>query len=155
MRVHKLGLSLFVSTLLAAPQAWAQVYKCVDATGNTVYSQSPCPPGQSAKVLSRKPAAVEDTAPAKPGAKPPANPEQDYRKRQKEREEADKKAGEQAAQAKQRQEQCTRARESVAQYEMGGRFSGMNEKGERYFMDESQIAQAKARAQALVNESCK
>ena len=55
----------------------------------------------------------------------------------------------------QRQEQCARARESVAQYEMGGRFSGMNEKGERYFMDENQIAQAKARAQALVTESCK
>jgi hypothetical protein len=153
--MNTLRFSRLAAALALAPQAWAQVYKCVDASGSTVYSQSPCPPGQSAKVLSRKPAAVEDTAPAKPGAKPPANPEQDFRKRQKEREEADKKAGEQAAQAKQRQEQCARARESVAQYEMGGRFSGMNEKGERYFMDENQIAQAKARAQALVNESCK
>jgi len=155
MRAHPLGLSLFASRLLVAPQAWAQVYKCVDAAGSTVYSQSPCPPGQSAKVLSRKPAAVPDAPATKGGAKPAANPEQEYRKRQKEREEADKKANEQSAEAKQRQEQCARARESVAQYEMGGRFSGMNEKGERYFMDENQIAQAKARAQALVTESCK
>ncbi|TMH70136.1 MAG: DUF4124 domain-containing protein [Betaproteobacteria bacterium] len=140
MRAHPLGLSLFASMLLVAPQAWAQVYKCVDAAGSTVYSQSPCPPGQSAKVLSRKPAAVPDAPATKGGAKPAANPEQEYRKRQKEREEADRKAS---------------ARESVAQYEMGGRFSGMNEKGERYFMDENQIAQAKARAQALVTESCK
>ena len=145
---------LLTGALLAAP-ASAQVYKCVDASGKTVYSQSPCPPGQSAKVLSRKPAAVPDAPATKGGAKPAANPEQEYRKRQKEREEADKKAGEQSAEAKRMQEQCQRARESVAQYEMGGRFSGMNEKGERYFMDENQIAQAKARAQALVTESCK
>ena len=143
---------LLTGALLAAP-ASAQVYKCVDASGKTVYLQQPCPAGQSSKMISRTAPPVE--APATKGGKPPANPEQDFRKRQKEREEADKKANEQSAEAKQRQEQCARARESVAQYEMGGRFSGMNEKGERYFMDENQIAQAKARAQALVTESCK
>src|SRR5438874_8777867 len=139
----KLALSVVASALIAAP-AWAQVYKCVDASGNTVYSQSPCAPGQSAKVLSRKaPAEAEAPAAAKPGAKPAANPEQDFRKRQKEREESDKKAAEQSAEAKQRADQCTRAKEAIAQYELGGRFSRIDEKGERSYMDDNQIAQAK------------
>ena len=141
--------------LLVAPQAWAQVYKCVDAAGSTVYSQSPCPPGQSAKVLSRKPAAVPDAPATKGGAKPAANPEQEYRKRQKEREEADKKAAEQSADAKRREENCARARQQVAQYDLGGRQTGINDKGERYFLDDSQISQGKARAQASVGEWCK
>ena len=42
--MNKLGLPVLASTLLVlAPQAWAQVYKCVDSSGSTVYSQSPCP----------------------------------------------------------------------------------------------------------------
>jgi Domain of unknown function (DUF4124) len=147
---------LLSGALFAAP-ASAQVYKCVDASGKPFYSQTACPPGQSSKVISSRPATppAEKSAAAKPGAKPPANPEQDFRKRQKDQEEAEKKAAEQTAQAKQREDQCRRARESVAQYEMGGRFSRIDEKGERSFMDDAQIAQAKARAQALANESCK
>ena len=35
---------LLTGALLAAP-ASAQVYKCVDASGKTVYLQQPCPAG--------------------------------------------------------------------------------------------------------------
>jgi uncharacterized protein DUF4124 len=143
---------LLAATLIATP-ASAQVYKCVDASGKTIYSQSPCPSGQAAKVLSRKPPA--DTTEAKPGAKPPANPEQDFRKRQAERAEADKKAAEEDTKTKQRQEACARAREAMAQFDMGGRFAGVDAKGERYFYDDNRIAQEKARAQQSVSENCK
>jgi hypothetical protein len=145
---------LLVATLLAAP-ASAQVYKCVDASGKTVYSQVPCPTGQAAKVLKSTTPPAGETAEAKPGAKPPANPEQEFRKRQAERAEADKKAGEEEAKAKQRQEACTRAREAMAQFDMGGRFAGVDAKGERYFYDDNRIAQEKARAQAQVSENCR
>lgn len=140
---------LFVASLVAAP-ASAQVYKCVDASGKTVYSQVPCPAGQAAKKISSAPPPA-----AEAGAKPPANPEQEFRKRQSERAEADKKAGEEEAKAKQRAEACTRAREAVAQFDMGGRFAGVDAKGERYFYDDSRIAQEKARAQAQVSENCR
>ena len=143
---------LLTGALLAAP-ASAQVYKCVDASGKTVYLQQPCPAGQSSKMISRTAPPAE--APATKGGKPPANPEQDFRKRQKEREEADKKAAEQSADAKRREENCARARQQVAQYDLGGRQTGINEKGERYFLDDSQISQGKARAQASVGEWCK
>ena len=154
----KLALSftaLITSALLAAP-ASAQVYKCVDASGKTVYSQSPCPAGQSSKTISRSaPAAEQPAADAKPGAKPPANPEQEYRKRQAERAEADKKAAEEETKAKARAENCTRAREALAQFDMGGRFAGVDAKGEKYFYDDNRIAQERARAQQLADESCK
>jgi hypothetical protein len=146
---------LLSGALLAAP-ASAQVYKCVDAAGKTIYLQSPCPPGQSSKVIISKPAAAAAEAPAaKAGGKPPPNPEQEFRKRQKEREEADKKSAEETAAAKRREENCQRARQQVAQYDLGGRQTGINDKGERYFLDDAQIAQSKARAQASVAEWCK
>ncbi len=142
---------LVVAALLAAP-ASAQVYKCVDASGKTVYAQVPCPTGQAAKRLSSTPPPAADPT---PGGKPPANPEQEFRKRQAERAEADKKSGEEEAKMKQRQEACTRAREAMAQFDMGGRFAGVDAKGEKYFYDDNRIAQEKARAQQMVTENCK
>ena len=146
---------LVVAALLAAP-ASAQVYKCVDASGKTVYAQVPCPTGQAAKVLSSTPPPAAEPAEAKPGGKPPANPEQEYRKRQAERAEADKKSAEEEAKTKQRQEACTRAREAMAQFDMGGRFAGVDAKtGEKYFYDDNRIAQERARAQQMVTENCR
>jgi len=147
---------LITGALLAAP-ASAQVYKCVDASGKTVYSQSPCPAGQSSKTISRSAPAAEEPAPktdAKDG-KPPANPEQEYRKRQAERAEADKKSAEEEAKKKQQQETCNRAREALAQFDMGGRFAGVDAKGEKYFYDDNRIAQERARAQQMASEACK
>ncbi len=150
----KLALSitaLITSALVAAP-ASAQVYKCVDGAGKTIYSQAPCAPGQSSKTISSSP--PPEAPAATPGGKPPPNPEQEFRKRQSERAEADKKAAEEEAKTKQRQEACTRAREALAQFEMGGRFYGIDAKGERYYYDDNRIAQEKARAQASVSQNC-
>jgi uncharacterized protein DUF4124 len=146
-------LALLITAALFAAPASAQVYKCVDAAGKTVYSQQPCPAGESSKVISRS--APPEAPEAKPGAKPPANPEQEYRKRQAERAEADKKAAEEDTKAKARAENCTRAREALAQFDMGGRFAGVDAKGEKYFYDDNRIAQEKARAQSLADENCK
>jgi len=145
---------LLTGALLAAP-ASAQVYKCVDAAGKTVYSQSPCPAGQSSKTISRSAPAEEAAPEAKPGAKPPANPEQEYRKRQAERADADKKAAEEETKTKARADICKRAREALAQFDMGGRYAGVDAKGEKYFYDDNRIAQERARAQAMADESCK
>jgi hypothetical protein len=155
IRTNKLYLPLLTAALLAAPPVWAQVYKCTDASGKTVYLQSPCPPGQSSKILRATPPPVDEAAAKKASGKPPASREEQFRQRQKEREDAEKKANEQSTEAKRREENCARAREQAAQFDLGGRMAGVNEKGERYFLDEAQIAQAKARAQASVAEWCK
>ncbi|MBV9188886.1 MAG: hypothetical protein JO292_03505 [Betaproteobacteria bacterium] len=90
-----------------------------------------------------------------PGAKPALTPEQAYQKRQKDRAEADKKAADDAADAQRKQQACEQARMQVIRFEAGGRIAGVDSKGERYFLDDNQIAQEKAKAQASVNEWCK
>jgi hypothetical protein len=166
--------SLFCAALAAvlfpAAQAHAQVFKCVDAKGKTVYSQNPCPAGASSSVLGTKPApARPDPNPKEPGkddaSKPaakadPSKPattaekDQDFRKRQQERAEADKKAADQAAEVQRKQEDCRRAREQVAQYNIGGRIARLDEKGERYFLEDAQVEQEKAKWQAQADKAC-
>jgi hypothetical protein len=152
--------------LFAAAPAHAQVFKCVDAKGKTVYSQDPCPAGAASSVLGAKPAparpepAAKDD-PSKPAAKAdPSKPattaekDQDFRKRQQDKAEADKKAADQAAETQRKQEDCRRAREQAAQYEIGGRIARLDDKGERYFLDDDQVAQEKAKWQAQVAKAC-
>lgn len=140
--------------VLAAGTASAQVYKCVDSSGKTVYLQSPCPPGQSSKVIRATPPATQEAPAAKPGDKPPLTPEQAFQKRQKDREEAEKKAGDQQAEARRKQEACQQAREQLARFDSGVRIASVDAKGERYYLDEAQLAQEKARAQASVTQWC-
>jgi hypothetical protein len=159
--------------LFLAPHAFAQVFKCVDAKGKTVYSQTPCPSGENATVLDGKPKApsrsrygAETPAaaePAKPAAKdaaakdakPPPTPEEAFQKRQQERADEDKKAAEKTAADARKAEDCRRSKEQVAQYDIGGRIARLDEKGERYFLDENQVAAERARAQALADQNCR
>lgn len=150
------ALPLAVALTLMSGATYAQINKCVDASGKVVYSQSPCPPGQSAGVIRAPAPASQAAAPAaKPGSKPPATPEEAFRQRQKEREEAEQKAAKAAAEEQKQQAECQQARAVVAQYEMGGRVSSVGPDGQRYFLDENQIAQQKARAQDAVKQWCK
>ena len=145
------GLALFV-----AAQAHAQVYKCVDPRGKTVYSQSPCPATSKSKTLEASPPPAS-AAPASP-AKGPSDPRKanaEAKKRQLEEQEAKKKAAASDEEAKVRQENCGRAKGALAQYEAGGRITRFNAKGEREFLSDEDIAREKARAQDLVKEYCK
>ena len=156
---------LLTVTLLTAPLAHAQVFKCVDAKGKTVYSQTPCPSGASATVLGTKPrpAAAEPAETKDAGAKgaaakkdeKPLTPEEAFQKRQKEKAEADKKSAEQAAADQRKQEECRRAKEQVAQYVAGGRIARIDDKGERYFLDDSQIESEKAKWEAQAQQACR
>ena len=142
---------LCFAAALGAASAHAQVYKCVDSAGKAVYSQSPCPAGtQSSTISNRVPA-----APVASPSKSAAEQEMGFRKRQKEQEESQKKTAHSEEQAKLKEENCRRAREQSAQFDAGSRIARVNEKGERYFLDDDQIAQGKARAQSLVDQWCK
>jgi hypothetical protein len=156
LRVRGFGFCLFAASLFASPQAWAQVYKCIDASGKPVYLQSPCPPGAASKVISRKTPPAQDQPDTKAAEKKaPPDPEVEFRKRQKDRQDAEQKINAQAEETQRRREECARARAALVQYETGVRIARVNEKGERYFLDDAQIMQEKARAQASVTEWCK
>jgi hypothetical protein len=149
---------------MAAPSL-AQVYKCVDASGKTVYSQVPCPANTKSSSVRTAPPAPRPSSPsaasdAKPaaasaGPKTAAELEQEFRKRRADQEEARKKEQEKIAESKDREDNCRAARAQLAGMDAGTRQVRIDEKGERVFLDDSQIAREKDRMRRVVQEMCR
>ena len=162
-------IALFAVAFLVASSAQAQVHKCVDAAGKIIYTQDPCPantkPGSISRSVIQTPAAAPADSAAKGDAakgdaaksaapKTAAEQEQAFRKRQQDQAKAAKESEQKSAEAQRKAENCRNARERLTQYEIGGRQSRINAQGERYYLDDSQIDQEKARARADVAQSC-
>ncbi len=155
---------LFAVAFLAVSSVQGQVHKCVDAAGKVIYTQDPCPANTKSGAISRSviqapAAAPADSAPkgdaAKSAApKTAAEQEQAFRKRQQDQAKAAKEADQKSEEAQRKAENCRNAKERLTQYEIGGRQSRINAQGERYYLDDSQIDQEKARARADVALSC-
>ncbi len=150
-------------TLMAA-HARAQINKCVDAGGKTFYSQAPCPPSSKSSTI--RPAAPPASPPAASGAatsgaakssgpKSAAELELEFRKRRTEQAEAAKKDQDKATEARQREENCRSSKGTLASIDSGGRQSRVNDKGERYVLDDAQAAQERDRAKQAVEQWCK
>jgi hypothetical protein len=149
---------IILVALAFAGAAHAQ-YRWVDKDGKTRYGDTP-PPGVKATALGAPasgaapaPAPAAGSKDAKKGPLTAAEREQDYRKRQeaakKEQEKSDK--GQKVAAEK--AENCTRAREYKVTLD-SGRVARTNAAGERYYMDEDQIAQELAKAQQTIAQFC-
>ena len=162
-------IALFAVAFLVASSAQAQVRKCVDAEGKIIYTQDPCPantkPGSISRSVIQTPAAApadsaakgdagKSDAPKSAAPKTAAEQEQAFRKRQQDQAKAAKESEQKSAEAQRKAENCRNARERLTQYEIGGRQSRINAQGERYYLDDSQIDQEKARARADVAQSC-
>jgi len=162
---------VFVFASLSLASANAQVYKCIDAAGKIIYSQNPCPANTTSGTVTRRvdrpsaaPTATPDAGPAdkaakgdaakKSGPKTAADQEQDFRKRQQDQAKAAKESGEKSAEAQRKEQNCRSARERLAQYEIGGRMTRINPQGERYYLDDTQIEQGRARARSDVAQAC-
>ena len=89
------------------------------------------------------------------GPKTLADRDLDYKQRQKEGAEAQKKQADEAAKAKQEQENCSAARGNLAGLQTGGRNARINEKGERVFLDDSQRQGEITKTQSQVSQYCK
>jgi hypothetical protein len=149
-------IGILCSALLLAGTAQAQVYKCVDGGGKTVYSQVPCP--GNARSTTLKNSAPAPVAKAEPGAKGApknaADADLDFKKRKLEQDEAKKKQDQSVAQAKAKEENCRGARSRLALIEQGGRQVRIDDKGERYYLDDAQIEAEKSQARRAVESSC-
>ena len=134
--------------------ALAQQYKWVDADGKVRYGDVP-PPGVKAQRM--KPPA-SGPSPASPAAaskgEKPLSPEAAYRKRQEDAQKERDKGAQAEQEASAKRENCTRAQESLRTLESGQRIARTDSKGERYYLEDAQIAQETARARQLVKESC-
>jgi len=148
-------ISLALAALAAALPAYAQVYKCVEGA-RTVYSQTPCPANSQSITINRNAPTTPPPGEAKTAApKSTADQEQAFRKRQQEQQKTQKKDDDKVAESREKQERCNSARSQLAQYEQGGRITRYDDKGERYLLDDSQLAQETARARAQVDQWCK
>lgn len=155
----KRAIVLAVACAFAAA-ASAQQYKWTDKNGRVQYGDAP-PPGVKATALRPPPAAPAPAAKpadpnaAKKGPLTPAEREAEYRKRQQEAaKDRDKLAQEEQA-ARAKKENCARAQDYLRNLQSGQRLSGVDSKGERYYLDEAQIAQETAKAQQAVQQWCK
>jgi hypothetical protein len=155
--------------LAAAGAAQAQ-WKWRDARGNVQYSDMPPPAGTPDKDVLQRPAAARPTiivslpgaaasaaSAASPAASAPTKAEQEAAARAKQ--ERDTQAAKQKEDEKRvaavRRENCQRAQGQLRDLQGGGRITRTNEKGERVFMDETQIAAEINRARDLITSECK
>jgi hypothetical protein len=139
--------------------AQAQIKCWTDAAGKRACGDAP-PPGARVTTL-KTPAAAEAPPPAskdakgaKKGPMTPAEREADYRKRQAEAKKTAEKADVARKDTEAKQANCDRAREQLRMLESGTRISRTDAKGERYYLDDNQIAQEAAQARQAMQASC-
>jgi hypothetical protein len=147
-----------LALLLAASTAFAQMYRWVDKDGKVRYGDTPPPGAKTSAIKAPQSASAAPATAAKDAKKGPltaAEQEKDYRKRQAEASKAaDKADAERRAQAE-RNEVCARTRESLSTLESGQRIARTDASGERYYMDENQVAQEITKARQSVQQACK
>ena len=144
---------LLLALVGAAGAAQAQIRCWNDADGKRACGDAP-PPG--AKVTTLRGSTTPDAAAkdAKKGPLTPAEQDQQFRKRQLDAQKAaDKSAAEQKV-AAEKQASCAQARDALRMFESGQRVTRTDANGERYFLDENQIAAETARAREVADKTC-
>ena len=166
-------LSAAFAVIFTALPAEAQIYKWTDANGKTVVSDKP-PPGQlpqqrtEVKTQNPPPAqlsqqdAEEKAQDASPSEAKTEKKEKtwvdrdlEFRQRQMERAEKEEKAKKEAAAAADKKENCDNARRRLQTLESGQRIAMLNDKGERYFIEDEQRAQDAKKTRSFIDAECK
>ena len=149
-------------TALAASAAQAQIQCWTTKDGKRACGDTP-PAGAKVRAIGAPGAAAALAAPAakdaaakdaNKGPLTPAEQEQAFRKRQIDAEKAREKEDKTLADASAKKENCERARDAQRAMESGQRIARTDAKGERYFLDEAQIAAEVAKGQQLVQQWC-
>lgn len=149
----------FVLLSAGAGLAQAQIKCWTDANGKRACGDAP-PPGakvSTLRVQNAPEAPPPAAAAAKGAAKGPltaAEKEQDFRKRRQESEKAQEKAEKERQAKAERAESCERAKDAVRSFESGQRIARTTPSGERYFLDEAQVAQELQKARETAQKTC-
>ena len=155
--------SITALTVLAlfAGAAQAQVYCWTNKAGKRECGDTP-PPGAKTTEINAPaaPSGGGASAPppaasgAKGAAKAPADPAMDAKKREIEASKAREKEKLAQEQAEQKKQNCESAQNALRALESGQRISRIGADGERFFLDEQQIAQETQRARDVVQKNC-
>lgn len=154
MKIHT---SIVAFTLVAAmAAASAQNYKWVDKDGKVRYGDTP-PTGVKSTQLKPPPGPTASPAGAKDAKKGPLTPveqEQAFRKRQLDAKASEEKAQKTQAASAEKAQNCAAARENLVTLESGQRVARIDEKGERYFVDDAQREKDIVRGREMVAKAC-
>lgn len=116
-------------------------------------------PASQANAAGSATAAVPVASASAPGAATPApprvDPELEKRRKAAEQAQAAQAKADEARQADQRRENCSRARGHLAGLESGQRMARMNEKGEREILDDKARAEEIRRAREVIAADCR
>ena len=162
--MKRLSVAISLALCVALP-ASAQMYKWVDSDGKVQYSDKPPPSNvKTEKLRAPAPAASAPAASdakggtpkdaAKSGPKTAAEQEQAFRKRQLEATKEQDEDAQKQADARDREENCRRAKAALTSLEIGGRMARIDDKGERVILGDQEIAQATAKARREVAAAC-
>ena len=161
MRFAAMAVLTVFACLMSGAQA--QVYCWNTKDGKRQCGDTP-PPGVKATAMGAPAAPAASPAPsgandaaskeAKKGPLTPAEQEQEFRKRQLEAQKAGEKEEQARRDADAKKENCDRAREALRILESGQRIARADKEGERYYLDEAQVAQETERARQAVQRSC-
>jgi glucan-binding YG repeat protein len=151
---------LLVAFAFAAGAAQAQIKCWTGADGKRACGDTP-PPGAKVTTVRTESGPAPAPSPASKDAKAapkgpltPAQQEQEYRKRQAEAQKASAKADQEQKDAQTKIENCNRARAALRTLETGERVVTTDAKGERYYLNDAEIAKQTAVAREQVSQSC-
>jgi hypothetical protein len=152
-------LLILALALALAGTATAQLYRWVDESGRVRYTDRPPPAGVKSRTIAAPAAPSTPAAPAadkgeRSGPLTPAEREQAFQKRRQEEQKAADKAAAAEKDAAVKQENCRRARESLATLQSGQRIRRTNAQGEQYYLDDSARAGEIQSAQRAVQDWC-
>jgi hypothetical protein len=155
-------LLFFLLAIFAAGAAQAQIKCWTDVNGKRGCGDTPPPGAKVTTVRGTTPqaapapaaAASKDAKDAKKGPMTPAEKEKDYRERQQEAQKAAAKADAEKQDKAARNEGCERTKEYLRTLESGQRIARTNPSGERYYLDEKQVAQEVAKAREAMQKAC-
>jgi hypothetical protein len=144
----------FVLTLvsaLATGHPAAEVYRWVDESGVTVYSQRPPPTGDAVRVEKDHAPHARDAQATRERVKAQAEKSFDD---QEMRKEAERDESERAQESRRRAENCAAARENLAMFQNLGRRRVRTADGRVLRLTEDQVETQIRKAQAQIEEFC-
>ena len=164
----------FLGLVLAAPALCLAQWQWIDKDGRKVFSDQPPSAdvpankilkqpsgkgGRSMPVPEAAPQVAAASAAAKPAASAPkvSGKDKELEEKRKLADAAaeDKKKAQEEEDARQRAENCDRAKRAKATFDSGQRIAQVNSKGEREFMDDAARTVETKRLEGIISRDCK
>lgn len=146
MNTSKLLTAGVACLLVTAPALASDIYKYVDENGTVHYVDRPTGAATEERVAFI----------SQPRGSAPRSSESgpDWRERREARQEAQNAADEEASQQAERAKLCQESRDRLQQYNQARRLYRTDENGERVYLDEKQVEEARQKVVELIEENC-